>query len=690
MMQFKMETRMRALLYAFILVTMVFSIFIGTISAQEEEEKGDSVKTAANLIRNGKYSEAQKILLPLVNDNAFANRGKVLFLLGKSFMKQKNYVLAESYLKQAYTEYPLLDDYIASDLTVVYSNGNRYDKVVEWADKVKADTLSEEAQKLKIQALVTLDRPDEAITALDSYVRQYSQDKNARFQLASFYAQKGQNSKAVSLFKALYIESGGESKEAFEALKSLNASTLTLDENLQLAKNLVNRGKFSQAESIYQKAIAEASEADKGRINYELGMGYFNTKQYPTAAAIFRQVQGADARYYEGRSLFRAEQMSAFEELLSRYESQYGNHKGCGELLIAYAQELKRLKNFSRAEAILQKVAKNFPANKEDALWNLGWTYYKNKKYSEAAQCFTELTSTVQSSELDKYIYWEGTSLEKAGMDGLGALRKLEGKTGYYAFLARAKLGIKEVPYAIEEKTPAKPQAQVYTLIEELQSLGMDEDAIDELAAKSNKTISPDESVYLAHQALNMEQYRRTIVIANKINGHEHLYLSYPKAYWTIVSSEAGRNGLDPNLALAIMREESLMDSRALSPAGAYGLMQLMPSTAKGVAAKLNMQCPSNSDLYRPEINIKLGTYYLSRLLRDYGEHHLAIASYNAGKAPVNRWLRQAGNTGFDEFVEDISYKETRAYVKRVLRSYWEYSKISGSVPSVHAFSPSS
>lgn len=673
----------------FIFLTSLFMLSLShyyPVSAQE-----NSIQKAVSLINSGKHEQTQKILLPLVNNVTLKeDKGKALFLLGRSYMKQKNYEAATSYLNQAYSQYPLLGNYIASYMTEAYSNMDKYEEVVEWADKVKSDTLSKQAQWLKIKALVTLDRPDEAIKELDSYIKSYSQDREAKFQLAKIYMQKGQKENAISLLKEIYIESGGASKKAFNALKSMNAHRLTLDENLALAKVMTRRGRFSKAVSIYQKALVGATEAEQAKISFELGMGYFKTKQYPQAASIFRQIDSAEARYWEGRSLFRADMLDAFEELLARYEANYSQHTGYPELLIAFGQELKRLKNYSRSEAILKKVVNNYPAKKEEALWNLGWTYFKNKKYSEAAQCFSEITSTGNSKDLDKYLYWEGISLERAGMDGQEPLKKVAAKTGYYSFLARAKLGEKESPYAVDNNKLVRPKEQVYDLIDELKSLGMQDDAIKEIAFRGSKDMTSQEAAYLYQQALQMDQYRRAIVIANKITTKEHLHMSYPRAYWSIVSREASRHGLDPNIALAIMREESMMDPRATSPVGARGLMQLMPSTARGVAAKLNIRMSSASALYDPEINIKLGTYYFSKMIKDFGEAHLAIASYNAGKRPVNRWIMQVGDASFDEFIEDISYNETRNYVKKVLRSYWEYSKMSGKSPTLSALLPAS
>jgi soluble lytic murein transglycosylase len=122
------------------------------------------------------------------------------------------------------------------------------------------------------------------------------------------------------------------------------------------------------------------------------------------------------------------------------------------------------------------------------------------------------------------------------------------------------------------------------------------------------------------------------------------------------------------------MREESALDPRALSWAGALGLCQLMPATAREVAGKLKLKSPYTADLLEPELNIRLGARYLSDLvIRAKGIKQYALAGYNAGEGSVARWKNENPKAALDEWVENIPVQETRAYVKRVLRSYNTY-----------------
>jgi len=151
----------------------------------------------------------------------------------------------------------------------------------------------------------------------------------------------------------------------------------------------------------------------------------------------------------------------------------------------------------------------------------------------------------------------------------------------------------------------------------------------------------------------------------------------YPRAFWEWVDQSAAETGLDPYLITALIREESNFSPKAISWAGARGLMQLLPATAERVAREANLPLPN--DLYAPGPNIALGTRYLAQLLHEFqGKVVLALAAYNAGPHIVRRWMNERPLHDLDEFVEDLSYPETREYVKRVLGSYDRYVTIYG------------
>ncbi len=126
--------------------------------------------------------------------------------------------------------------------------------------------------------------------------------------------------------------------------------------------------------------------------------------------------------------------------------------------------------------------------------------------------------------------------------------------------------------------------------------------------------------------------------------------------------------GIDPAWSYAIIRAESAWMTDAHSHADAYGLMQLLPAVAKKVAHAAKLSYSRPSDLFDPALNIQLGTLFLGQMANQYaGSPWLASAAYNAGGAPVGRWLDARGTMEPDFFIETIPYKETREYVARVL-----------------------
>jgi soluble lytic murein transglycosylase len=150
--------------------------------------------------------------------------------------------------------------------------------------------------------------------------------------------------------------------------------------------------------------------------------------------------------------------------------------------------------------------------------------------------------------------------------------------------------------------------------------------------------------------------------------------LAYPRAFRDLIERHCREAGIDPDLLQALMREESALDPNALSWAGALGLTQLMPYTAKGVARRLKIAQLTTAKLLDPEINIRIGSTYLSDLVKQFeGTFELALAGYNAGGGAVTRWRRERPGLELDEWVEEIPISETRGYVKRVLRSYNTY-----------------
>jgi soluble lytic murein transglycosylase len=152
-------------------------------------------------------------------------------------------------------------------------------------------------------------------------------------------------------------------------------------------------------------------------------------------------------------------------------------------------------------------------------------------------------------------------------------------------------------------------------------------------------------------------------------------YVSYPRPFWKFVRPSARKARVDPALAYALMREESGFRPEVVSHANAYGLMQMIIPTAQRTA---NSVMPgvriTPAMLTNPKINIRLGTAHMRELLNQFGgSYPMVLAGYNAGAKWVRRWLRRNPSLPFDEWVEAVSIKETRKYIKRVLQSFCIY-----------------
>jgi soluble lytic murein transglycosylase len=133
--------------------------------------------------------------------------------------------------------------------------------------------------------------------------------------------------------------------------------------------------------------------------------------------------------------------------------------------------------------------------------------------------------------------------------------------------------------------------------------------------------------------------------------------MRYPLEYEQIVRGHARNYQLDPALLAAVIYQESKFRADAKSDAGAIGLMQLQPETAKGIAIRTGGSRFQTSDLYNPEINVRYGSWYLRHLLNKYSDEKTALAAYNAGQSNVDEWRAEG---------KGIQFAETRAYVDRV------------------------
>ena len=157
------------------------------------------------------------------------------------------------------------------------------------------------------------------------------------------------------------------------------------------------------------------------------------------------------------------------------------------------------------------------------------------------------------------------------------------------------------------------------------------------------------------------------------------LKIIYPKTYEEIVLSYSEKYDIEENLIFAIIKAESNFDKSVISNKGAVGLMQLMDSTAIDVAIKNNIDIETSNitqELLKPDKNIEIGTKYIEMMIQKYGNIQVALAAYNAGTGTVDNWIEKSIIKEDGSDIENIPYKETNIYVRKILRDYEIYKKL--------------
>ncbi len=214
--------------------------------------------------------------------------------------------------------------------------------------------------------------------------------------------------------------------------------------------------------------------------------------------------------------------------------------------------------------------------------------------------------------------------------------------------------------------------------------MGLDKDAAVELAKGRRAFRSLREKLTAIRWLRSVGAFHESVLVSYLLPGpmpHKGLSLDswmkilYPPAFSNMMLKNSKKVGVTPAFAWSIMREESLYRPMATSHVGAKGLMQVIDSTGRKISKEIKYKGFKPMQLYTPKVGIRMGTWYLSQLVRKFGGNiFLAAAGYNAGPYRIAVWLKGRRHLDFDEFVEELYFTETRIYVKRIFRTYAAYS----------------
>jgi peptidoglycan lytic transglycosylase len=337
---------------------------------------------------------------------------------------------------------------------------------------------------------------------------------------------------------------------------------------------------------------------------------------------------------------------------------------------------------------------------REEAAWRAAWIYYLRRDDANANAAFKRLASGKDGAKYRAAaLYWQARTA--ARMEQSDEAKRLflavlnDPEENYYQSAAARRLA--RMGVATEEKKPAEPTVLTMTLpalgpaqtfhfsrAQELADLALGPWAVAELDEVRNLG-AEDLSLrlLLMREYARNGAYARSVALAYQIQfpraSDDLARYRYPLAYWNAIQKLAKETGLDPYLVVSLIRQESLFDPKAVSPAAAHGLMQLLPSTAARVAARIGYLAPQRERLFEPELNLNLGIHHLKELLDRYSNNLVkAVAAYNAGENAVGRWETRLAGAEDDEFIERIPYPETQLYVKLVLRNLRVYKKLYG------------
>ncbi|WP_417446258.1 transglycosylase SLT domain-containing protein [Kangiella sp.] len=299
-------------------------------------------------------------------------------------------------------------------------------------------------------------------------------------------------------------------------------------------------------------------------------------------------------------------------------------------------------------------------------------TLLRTENWQTITELYELLPFEQQSSE--QWRYWYAVSLDNLGKkeEAKILLSDLAGERDYYGYKAATRLKLpillNHAPLLIPEETMnSVSQSANVERAKELYAIERYLDASREWRSLMSKLESPQEFHAAAVIANQWGWYNQSILTIARAQSWDDTDIRFPTAFKDDYIRMGKQVQLPPHWLMGVARQESAYGPRAVSPAGAYGLMQVMPNTAKAFARKFQIPYTHRSDLLDPAINIQMGSRYLQMRYEELEQNPIyASAAYNAGKKRIEQW-KTFGRYPTEIWIEAIPYTETRDYIKRVM-----------------------
>ncbi|MCS6804477.1 MAG: transglycosylase SLT domain-containing protein [Acidobacteriota bacterium] len=560
-------------------------------------------------------------------------------------------------------------------------------------------------------------------------------DAGALWQAAQLYNQMGDTKRALGLCQTIYFDLP-PSQEALEAEQQLQAAGLLVKGSTAIPfsrlrlrfQNLYQAKAYTDAVQFYDRFLMGRSELAKDvPLIVSIGRALYESSSARRAIELLKGVKAdsdevqAEALYALAESYRRSGLTAAFVETSQSLVKQFPRSQWAAATLHSRANHHLRAGNDELAIQAFKELIRLQPQSPyaAEATYRVGMKAYSAGRFDEAYSYLLEhVQRHVNSAYYGPTIYWAGRAAERGGHPAraLAIFERLldRYRYTYYGQMAEKRLQHLRAVHrnlkppkpdddatlanALAQIKPAQPPADVTNQAalvrvekaRELRLVRLDEAAAKELqVALTAAPQSPSVSLELAQVYRDQGQYRAAINVLQQAHPEYTLYqggevsreveeLLFPLAYWETIQRESRTAALDAYVVAGLIRQESSFDPNARSSANALGLMQIIPSTGQLVARRQGLRKIAPSQLFEPELSIRLGTTYLADLLRQFGRLEYAVAAYNGGPARVARWLRESGHREIDEWVESIPIRETRLYVQAVIRNAAHYRRLYG------------
>ncbi len=456
---------------------------------------------------------------------------------------------------------------------------------------------------------------------------------------------------------------------------------------------------YGKAGKAYAKATINPRNLYRTARGYHLGNSKVTAKQY-----YFQLIEQYPNDHYTGWGLRRIATIVNQREAITYLNlaiKQFPKH--APEALVLKAQYLKALNSPKSATNALQTLLTDYQHSEAAAeyRWDVASKKAKAGDLVSAWQWAQPIVVNNPDSDLaPKAGFWVAKWAEKLNrpQDATNAYKSVLSRfpRSYYAWRSAVALGWDvgdfttvryQVPQVVKANKITPPGGS--ETFQELYKLGLEQKAWaqfqTEIGARTELSVADDftKGLLKLYQGQNLRGINQIWYLQDRDEPQDkqewqqlrqtpvYWQALYPFPYEEIILKWSKQRQLNPLLVTSLIRQESRFEREIESSAGAMGLMQVIPPTAKTAARNIGL---SSYSMTNPEDNVNIGTYYLDFTHKKYGNNSmLAIASYNAGPNAVAKWINRYGLTDVDEFVEKIPYRETKGYVESVFENYWNY-----------------